>query len=76
MFESGEILEGHNYGFIASLAKKLGYHGEKVHGFITSSGEFVLPDEAVDIALNSKQITEIVDTLTPEMLWKDTGIEL
>lgn len=76
MFENGEIVEGHNYGSISSLAQKLSLRGERVHGFMTSSGEFVLPNEAAEIALNSGQIAERVDALAPEMLWKDTGVEL
>jgi hypothetical protein len=75
MFENGETVEGHDYGHISSLAQKLSLRGERVLGFMTSSGEFVLPDEAVEIALNSGQIAERVDALIPEMLWKDTVVE-
>lgn len=76
MFENGETVEGHDYGHISSLAQKLSLRGERVNGFMTSSGEFVLPNEAVEIALNSGQIAQRVDALTPEMLWKDMVIEL
>lgn len=69
MFSNGEIIEGHDYGQIATLAHKLSYSGDKIYGFMTSSGEFVLPKEAVEIAFKAKQIAERVDTLTPATLW-------
>lgn len=69
MFQNGETVEGHDYGAITTLANKLSFTGEKIYGFVTSSGEFVLPEEAVTIALNAKQISEVVDRLTPDMLW-------
>lgn len=70
MFQNGEILEGHSYGQISSLASKLSFSGDRIHGFLTSSGKFVLPEEAVDIALEANQIAERVDKLTPDMIWK------
>lgn len=69
MFQNGEIVEGHSYSEISTLASKLSFSGEKIYGFVTSSGEFVLPEEAVSIALESKQISAEVDKLTPDMLW-------
>lgn len=75
MFQNGEVVEGHDYGRISSLAGKLGLTGDRVNGFVTSSGIFVLPDEAVEIALKSKQITEAVDELTPDMIWPYNGVD-
>ena len=75
MFQNGDIIEGRDYGHISSLANKLSLSGERVNGFTTSSGDFVLPEEAVEIAINAGQITDRVDELTPEMLWKDSVIE-
>lgn len=69
MFDNGETVEGHDYGSISTLANKLSFRGERVHGFLTSTGAFVLPDEAAVIALSTGQIKEAVDTLTPDMLW-------
>lgn len=68
MFQNGEIVEGHSYGQISTLAHKLSFTGDKIHGFMTSKGEFVLPNEAVEIAFEAKQIAERVDELTPDMI--------
>lgn len=73
MFQNGEIVEGQDYGRIATLANRLSFSGDKVHGFMTSTGEFVLPEEAATIALNAKQISGTVDQLTPDMLWPHLG---
>lgn len=69
MFQNGEVVEGHNYSEITTLANKLSLSGDKIYGFVTSSGTFVLPNEAVEIALEAKQIAERVDKLTPDMIW-------
>lgn len=69
MFDNGEIVEGHDYGHISTLAHKLSYRGDKVYGFLTSTGEFVLPDDAAEIALKANQIAGDVKWLTPTMLW-------
>ncbi len=69
MFQNGEIIEGHSYGKISALALKLGIAGDKVNGFLTSMGEFVLPDEALKIASEAHQISKAVETLTPDDLW-------
>ena len=71
MFQNGEIVEGHNYSQITNLANKLSLSGDKIYGFVTSSGTFVLPNEAVEIALEAKQITARVDKLTPDMIWPE-----
>jgi hypothetical protein len=75
MFENGETVEGHDYGHISSLAQKLGIRGERVLGFMTSSGEFVLPGEAAVIAVESGQLKSVLGPLTPDMLWKTAEIE-
>ncbi len=75
MFENGEVVEGHDYGSISSLAQRLSLKGEKVHGFLTSSGEFVLPGEAAVIAIESGQLKSVLGPLTPDMLWETTEIE-
>jgi len=69
MFQNGEVVEGHDYGQIATLGNKLSFTGDRIHGFTTSSGIFVLPHEAVEIALEAGQIAERVDELTPDMIW-------
>ena len=69
MFSNGEVVEGFNYSSISGIASKLGFGGEKIHGFVTSSGEFVLPKEAGIIALKARQIKMVVHELTPDMLW-------
>lgn len=76
MFQNGEILEGRNYSEVNLVANKLGFTGEKIHGFSTSSGTFVLPNEAVEIAFGSNQIAERVDILTPETLWPRVGVDV
>lgn len=75
MFSNGEIIEGHDYGHISCLADKLSLSGDRVHGFVTSSGSFVLPDEASKIALTASQISKKVDELTPDMLWSYVEID-
>ena len=66
MFSSGEIFEGQTYSSIISIASKLGFTGEKICGFVTSSGDFVLPQDAVTIALKAKQISNFKEKLEPE----------
>lgn len=73
MYQNGEVVEGQDYGRITTLANRLSFSGDKVHGFMTSTGEFVLPTEAATIALNAKQIAGKVDQLTPDMLWPHLG---
>ena len=68
MFQNGEIVEGHNYREITTLANKLSLSGDKIYGFVTSSGIFVLPNEAVETALEVKQIGERADRPTPYMI--------
>lgn len=75
MFSNGEILEGRDYGYIGRIARKLGFSGERIEGFLTSSGEFVLPHEAAAIAMNSGQVKEEIITLTPDHLWSSRGVE-
>lgn len=75
MFSNGEVIEGHNYGNIMSVANKLSLNGEKIYGFVTSYGEFVLPDEASKIALKAKQISSPNDNLKPEDLWPEWADE-
>lgn len=74
MYANGEVLEGRNYGEIASLGSKLGLCGEKILGFLTNSEQFVLPEEAAEIAIESKQISSVEDTLSPEDLWPESEI--
>lgn len=69
MFSNGEVVEGHNYGNIMSLAHKLSFGGDMIHGFVTSDGNFVLPEEAADLALKAGQISTKTDKLNPEDLW-------
>lgn len=69
MFSNGEVVEGHNYGNIVSTAGKLSMQGEKIYGFVTSYGDFVLPYEAAVIALKAGQISSVTDELKPEDLW-------
>jgi len=76
MFQNGEVVEGRNYSEANTVANKLGLTGDKIHGFSTSSGTFVLPNEAVEIAIGSNQIAERVDILTPETLWPYVGIDV
>lgn len=72
MYSNGEVMEGHDYGDISSLAKKLSLSSpDNIEGFITSSGEFVLPIEAATIAVNANQVPEVLDRLTPEHLWPE-----
>lgn len=71
MFSDGEILEGYDYGKINSLSNRLGVQGDKVYGFVTSSDDFVLPDEAAKIAVEAGQLDKKVDNLRPEDLWSE-----
>lgn len=69
MFSNGEILEGHNYGDISNIANKIGFSGDKIYGFTTGAGDFVLPVEAAKIALDAGQIKSDFGSLMPEDLW-------
>jgi hypothetical protein len=60
MFSNGEVVEGKSYHSITSLAQKIGISGERIHGFLDSSGEFVLPHDAAVIAMESGQLTKEV----------------
>ena len=75
MFSNGEIIEGHDYGAIATIASKLSFTGDKILGFVTGGGDFVLPDEAAVIAFSEKQIPTEVEELKPEDLWPAMGVE-
>lgn len=75
MYANGEILEGHNYVNIFSLARKLGMNGEYIEGFMTSSDEFVLPGKAAAIAVESGQLPSVLGKLTPEQLWPRVELE-
>lgn len=75
MFSNGEVLEGRNYSDIVSLASKIGVNGERINGFLTSSGDFVLPEEAAKIAFSSGQLRESTEGLAPEDLWPSIGVE-
>lgn len=75
MFSNGEVVEGHNYGDIMTIAHKLSFSGDKIYGFVTGSGEFVTPKEATEIALAAGQITSRIEELKPEDLWPQWGDE-
>ena len=66
MFSDGEVFEGYSYSSVVTIAHKLGFMGDKVHGFVTTSGDFVLPDEAAKIAFDNGQIKEEKDSLDIE----------
>lgn len=69
MFSNGEVVEGRSYSEISTMAHKLGFNGEKIYGFMTSSDEFVLPKDAAAIAEKAGQVKTLIGVLTPEMLW-------
>lgn len=69
MYSDGEVFEGFSYTNISSLARKLGYSGEPIRGFIDSAGEFLLPHDAAVTAEKSGQITKSVSELSPDDLW-------
>lgn len=74
MFSNGEVLEGRDYGHILWLAQLLNYPlGSKKEGFMTSSGDFVLPKKASSIAVKAGQIETTVNKLLPEDLWPETA---
>lgn len=66
MFSNGEIFEGQTYSSVVAIAHKLSFTGEYIRGFVTSSGNFVLPEDAAKIALEAGQIKEEKDVLEPE----------
>lgn len=69
MYSNGEVLEGRDYHSITILAQKIGFPKERIYGFINSSGDFVLPQEAAIIAVNAGQINRHLKDLTPDDLW-------
>ncbi len=75
MFSNGEVVEGHNYSDIMTIAHKISIDGEKIYGFVTSSGDFVLPVDAALIALKAKQVSSPIEELTPEDLWPEWSVE-
>ena len=72
MYSNGDILEGRDYSTITHLGHRLGYSGERINGFVTSSGKFVLPGEAAVIAVKAGQVESVLGELTPEKLWPIT----
>lgn len=75
MYSNGVVLEGRDYGHIIELGHKLSYPDEdRITGFITHTGEFVLPSEAAEIAVRSKQLKEKLSVVTPEVLWPATEV--
>ncbi len=75
MYSNGQVIEGHDYGKIAITANKLSLTGDKIYGFVTSAGDFVLPGEAAMIALNANQLTQVMGILKPEDLWPEWADE-
>lgn len=75
MYSNGEVLEGHDYGQMIYFANKLSLSGDKIDGFMTSSGDFVLPDQAAKIAFKAKQIETALPTLNPEDLWSPSMLQ-
>lgn len=76
MYSNGEVLEGRDYGHISNVAHKLSYpEGERIAGFVTHTGEFVLPDQAAKIAVAAKQLSEPLDKITPDNLWPIMDLE-
>lgn len=71
MFSNGEIVEGHDYGHIMSISQKLSIAGDRIFGFVTSAGDFVLPGEAAVIAIKADQLQSVVGLLKPEDLWPE-----
>jgi hypothetical protein len=69
MFSNGEVVEGTEYQAINNLARRIGFSGERIDGFVNSSGEFVLPQDAAEIALKSGQIKAPIKELVPDDLW-------
>jgi len=75
MYQNGQVIEGKDYGQIKKVARKLDYPTEMIEGFVTSSGDFVTPREAMGIAINVQQIQSDLDELTPELLWPVERVE-
>lgn len=75
MFSNGEIVEGHDYGHITSISHKLSIAGDKIYGFITSKGDFVLPADATAIAVKANQIPQTEEPLKPEDIWPEYVME-
>ncbi len=71
MYSNGEVLGGRNYGDVSALGSKLGFGGDKMFGFLTSSDEFVTPGEAAVIAVQSGQLRQVIGKLEPEDLWPE-----
>jgi len=69
MYPNRETIEAQSYRQIASFATKIGFIGGGVEGFTTSTGDFVLPELAAKIAMESGQLDSYRDYLTPEDLW-------
>lgn len=69
MYSNGEVLEGRDYHSITILAQKIGFPKEHIYGFMSSSGEFMLPQDAAMVAVNSGQINRQLKELTPDDLW-------
>lgn len=69
MFSNGEIVEGTEYHAVRTLVHKIGLSGEHINGFVTSYGDFVLPEDAAMVALKSGQIKIPVSELSSDDLW-------
>lgn len=75
MFSNGEVVEGHTYSAISTMATKLGFTGDKIYGFMTSADVFVDPEFAAFVALEAGQIKEEKDRLEPEDLWPHLALD-
>lgn len=69
MFSNGDVIKGTDYSVIVMLARKIGYPDERINGFLTDMGEFVLPKDAAVVAFAADQIKEPVEELSPEDIW-------
>lgn len=54
-YENGGIVEGKSYGQISSLARKIGFSGDRIYGYIDSSDEFLVEDAGIELARNAGQ---------------------
>jgi hypothetical protein len=75
MYSNGEIFEGRDYHKINQLARKFGCQGEHINGFTSSTGQFLLPNEAAVIAAIAGQVKSRIEELAPDDLWPTLPID-
>lgn len=76
LYERGGILEGHSYGDIESLARRMGITSGHIYGYTDSSDNFIDRNQALEIAKTAGQLPEdFKGPMSPEDIFGNGEVE-